>query len=492
MPRRHEASTIAVSRAARALLGLSLALACSDAHEPPDAGAPVAADPVNLVLITIDTLRADRLSPYGYATHTPAVQRLADEGITFEAAFTDAPWTLPAMSSVMTGRYPVYHRVRTWHDRLAPGVDTLAELLAGAGYDTAAIVGSFPLDRRFGLAQGFAYYDDEMSTSVMAEPTHQRVDETLFDRDVGKWMEARSDANAYRPDRVVVDRAIQWLDENEGAPFFLWVHLFGPHEKGKRPEGHAYPGWIEEQVAIYDDAVREMDAALGRLLARLREDPRFSETAVIFHADHGQSLMERGRFGHGIDVSEGALRVPLVVRLRGAKRSGERVPHLVRNLDIFPTLLSLAGLPMPMTDGTSLLEEHDDESHIYLETHHLVDFNARKVRMNRQMRSVGRIQEGIRTPDWKLIVARAAPSSRDDVDEPLPDAFMKARTHRRLFNVARDPLEQRDLSSQEPELVAALDALLERHRQTEPAPGAVRRALDDAERAQLRALGYAE
>jgi arylsulfatase A-like enzyme len=331
-----------------------------------------------------------------------------------------------------------------------------------------------------------------MSTSVMAEPTGGEVDETLFDRDVDEWMAARLQSNAYRPDEAVVERATRWLDENEGAPFFLWVHLFGPHEKGKRPEGYAYPGWIDEQVAIYDDAVRETDTALGGLLERLREDPRFGETAVILHADHGQSLMERGRFGHGDDIFEGALRVPLIVRLPGELRRGERVAHLVRNLDIFPTLLALAGIVIPATDGRSLLEARDDESHIYLETHHLLDATAREVRMNRRMRSVGQIQEGIRTADWKLVVTSAAPSTKDDVDEPLPDAFMKARTNTRLFNVARDPLEQHDFSAQEPEIVAALDSLLERHRRTEPATAPLRRELDDDERARLRALGYLE
>ena len=195
----------------------------------------------NIILITVDTLRADHLEPYGNnEIATPAIATLAREGIVFEKAFADTSWTLPSLSSVLTGTYPSDHNVRTWNDSLASEALTLAEILRDHGYDTAAIVGSYPLDRFFGLAQGFDHYDDKMTTALYQEKifgTDLPVTDVPLDDSVqakGEWRSQREQSNAYRRDDEVADAAIRWLANSPSQRFFLWVHFFGPHEKDNR------------------------------------------------------------------------------------------------------------------------------------------------------------------------------------------------------------------------------------------------------------------
>jgi arylsulfatase A-like enzyme/Flp pilus assembly protein TadD len=300
--------------AAAGLVGLLLAVAgCRRA--------PVSARGDNLVLVTIDTLRADHVGCYGAASAvTPNLDRLAREGVRFAAADSPVPLTLPAHASILTGQLPPHHGLRiNGTGRLPEGAATLATRLKAAGYRTGAFVAAFVLDRRFGLGQGFDRYDDEIP------------------RDTQAGLEAE------RPGKIVVDRALAFLAEDRTKPFFLWVHLYEPHAPYAPPEPFAsrFAG------RPYDGEVATADDLVGRLLADLESSGAAGRTVVALAGDHGESLGEHGELTHGLLLYEPALHVPLVVRAPGALPAGSTVKTPVSLVDLAPTLAALLELPAP-------------------------------------------------------------------------------------------------------------------------------------------------
>jgi choline-sulfatase len=295
----------------------TLATACGGAapHRDP---APVAQ---HLLLVTIDTLRADRLGVYGHApARTPAIDGLAARGVRFTRAFATAPITLPSHASLMTGRYPPAHGSRHNGMAMAPGVPTLAESLRRAGVATAAFVGAFPLDRRFGLDRGFDVYGDRMPRGPDGRPANER------------------------PGQQVVDEALAWMATHRSDRMFVWVHLFEPHA----PYGVAADG--RPVAARYDDDVAEADRQLGRLLEGL--GPSRDQTLVVVTADHGEAFGEHGEIGHSVFVYDTTLRVPLVVAGPGLE------PRLIESdvalVDVAPTLSALLGAGQFAADGVDL------------------------------------------------------------------------------------------------------------------------------------------
>jgi arylsulfatase A-like enzyme len=472
---------------------------------------PRAAERPNVVLITIDTLRSDRLSAYGYSEiDTEAIAELARQGIVFEQAYTDTTWTLPAVSSLLTGKYPNRHHVRTWSDRLEDDQETLAEILGRNGYHTAAIVGSYPLDHRFGLDQGFALYDDEMTTSLVRGNRGKEPEEWLFDRSRGGravYLMARERSSGYRPDDQVADRAIAWLQDNPDTPFFLWLHFFGPHEKQKRPtlprdtrgldleESISKPQWTAERVAAYDPDVENMARHVGRVLDALRRDCRWNDTAVLFHSDHGQSLNDHGLFGHGFDLFEPTARIPLIVRLPGDRRAGERVSRAVRNLDLFSTILALAGLEVEEDlPSVNLLSEPAGDAPVYLESYLTTKLTTREITLDGDTIRVGRVLRGVRLGSWKLVkwdwVVTDPERHLAPVSPQLPDAEPSFG----LYDLAADPEEQENVADRQPAKLAELKALLADHARDEtprhPPPWISEEELDEAAKERLRSIGY--
>jgi arylsulfatase A-like enzyme len=448
---------------------------------------------VNIVLITVDTLRADRLGPYGYTRNrTPSIERLSREGILYEHAFCDSTWTLPSISSVLTGKYPTEHGVHTWYDQLHDEEITLAELLKARGYRTAAIVGSFPLDRSFGFAQGYDHYDDEMNTPLLpgknANPSILKAPRNRTER--GMWIMARKRSSAYRPDNEVADRAIAWLDDNTDQPFFLWVHFFGPHEKGnvRRTKDST-----KKAISAYDPDVEFADLHVGRVVTRLLAEEKTDEPVIIFHSDHGQSLMERGIFGHGLDLYETTAAVPLIVRLPGGERAGSRISRLVRNVDIFSTILHLGGTEIPKgTRGVDLLGSGHGDNHAYLETHLTRDdIFGRDIEVGGVTVHVGTFLRGVRTQEWKLIVKEPRLTWAWEDKQGLPANYIEEHRRFELYNVAADPQEKSNLISSSPEVVLSLLTILGRYKEL-PRGVARRRGLDDSEKERLRSLGYLE
>ena len=281
--------------------------------------------PLGVLLVTLDTARADRLSPYGFVgTRMPHLERLASQGVLFEQAFSVAPLTLPAHVSLFTGLLPPSHAVRDNADQpLSAAHSTLAERLQSRGFKTGAFVGSVVLQSDRGLAQGFDTYSDVPSRPG-APPTRQR------------------------PGNLVVDEAIEWLEGTAGAPFLLWAHLYDPHAPYDAPEPY--------RRAHTDPYVAELlfaDAQLGRLLDALDRLQLADRTVVVVAGDHGEGLGDHGEETHGLLVYDSVLRVPLIVRAPAIQP--RRIADVVRLVDVAPTVLDLLGVEAPPSDGTSLV-----------------------------------------------------------------------------------------------------------------------------------------
>lgn len=413
-----------------ALLGL-----CGCAESPPRGS--------SVLLITLDTTRADRLGCYGHAgADTPVLDRLAARGALFESAYTAAPITLPAHASIFTGTYPQFHGVRdNGSFLLDPRLVTLAEVFADAGFRTGAFVGAYPVDSKFGLNQGFEVYDDQLPPASAA---------TGF-------------SYPERPAAEVVASAADWLAGLDGdARFLAWVHVFDPHAPYAAPEPFA----SRHAADPYQGEVAYVDHALGELLAGLEGLGRGDDTLIVVVADHGEGLGEHGEETHTALIYDSTMRVPLLLAGPGIP-AGLRVGETVRTIDILPTLTELLRLDTPADhQGASLLPLLSGAAGppraAYLESEWpRLQYGWSALR--------GLVFEG-----WKIIVA--------------PDAVDSAAE---LYRIAEDPRETTDRLDE----VAALDRtrrelarVLAATTADEPFDAARSLSAEDEER--LRALGY--
>jgi arylsulfatase A-like enzyme/Tfp pilus assembly protein PilF len=283
----------------------------------------------NLLLVTLDTVRADHLGSYGHGDAvTPWLDRLAGGGLRFAQASAPAPLTLPSHTTILTGLLPPHHGLRNnGAGGLSGNTATLAAVLAAKGYRTGAFVGAFVLDRRFGLGQGFEVYDDEIP------------------RDPG----AGAVLEAERPGRDVVDRALVWLARDDPRPFFLWVHLYDAHAPYAPP-----PAWAARHPGRpYDGEISEADEQVGRLLSELDRRELDQRTVVAVTADHGEGLGEHGELTHGLLLYEPTIHVPLLLCAPGRLR-----PRVVETpvglVDLAPTLAGLLNKTFPAPAKGSL------------------------------------------------------------------------------------------------------------------------------------------
>jgi arylsulfatase A-like enzyme len=488
-------------RARAALLLAGALAACAPAPLPERA---------NVLLITVDTLRADHLSCYGYEGHeTPHIDRLAAQGALFERAFSDTPWTTPSMASVLTGLYPTRHGLKSNNaHRLGPEQVTLAEVLKQRGYATAAVIGSFPLDSIFRLDQGFDVYDDAFTTPIWILPDHEphhvpsEYRDTPEERALFTLEKALSDSR--RTDAEVTDAALDWLEGREPGPFFLWVHYFGPHSKPdwRLPESDR----DRQHLDRYDPDVRIVDAEVGRLLAAIDADGLADKTLVVFHADHGESLGEQGYLGHGQLLNEPSVHIPLLLRLPGVIPAGERITEVARNVDLFPTVLDVTGgdadLPLsgrsllPLT-RRSLLKRLDggEEPPVYLETWYPAHAAfAKKARLpGGEEVAVGFARQSVRRGRWRL--ERRVPAPLLDVtpeQQPeLPERLRESVRDEALYDLSAPGGENTDVSYAHPDVVRELGALLDAYLAEERAP-APAEVVDEETRLRLESLGYGD
>jgi choline-sulfatase len=411
----------ALRRAASVLLFATLLGGCGGETAAPP-GTPV-------VLVSIDTLRADRLGIYGYqGGSTPAIDSLAADGVVFDRAWANVPLTLPSHASMFTGLLPPTHGVR---DNLGYTLDgarhpTLAARLAARDYATGGFVSSFVLRGATGIAAGFASWDD------------------AIERREGQGL-----GSVERPGAATVESAVRWLDEVGTRPFLLFLHLFEPHAPYAAPEPF--------RSAVADPYAAEIaaaDAAFGRLLDELRRRHLYDRALVVLTADHGEGLGDHGEQEHGILLYREALQVPLVIKLPGNARAGTRSDRPASLVDLLPTLAGRLGLPVePTLAGRDLFAEVADERILYAETFY------------------PRIHLG-----WSEL--RSAIDQRFQyIEGPDPE----------LYSLADDPAQRNNLLRTERRATAALARALEAIPPAFSAPG---QAADPETLRKLAALGY--
>jgi arylsulfatase A-like enzyme/predicted Zn-dependent protease len=399
----------------------------------------------NVVLVTLDTTRADRLGCYGYGpAGTPTIDALARGGVLFTQAASPAPLTLPAHSSIMTGTYPTHHGVRVnGATALGRSQTTLAEVLAANGYATGAFVGAFVLDGRWGLDQGFATYDDE------------------FDLKKYKHLDL---AGVQRPADQVVDAALRWLEGHKQERFFAWIHLYDPHSPYEPPEPFRARHGGRGLAGLYDGEIAFADQQVGRCVSWLRANALEDATIFVVMGDHGEGLGSHGEGTHGYFVYDYAVRVPLVLSAPLPELRGIRVEAQVSAVDVFPTLLALAGLQSgAAVHGRSLLPAmldpgKDETVYAYAES------------MTPNLQFGWSALHSLRSSRFKLIQA------------PRPE----------LYELAVDPGETANAFDRTPEvardMAARLEQLLAETSRDAPEPESA--DLDEETVDRLAALGY--
>jgi arylsulfatase A-like enzyme/Tfp pilus assembly protein PilF len=390
----------------------------------------------NLLLVSIDTLRADRTSPYGHAIETPALQRLADEGVTFETALSPVPMTQPAHTSLFTGLYPGRHGVRdNVGTTLTDEARTLAEVLREAGYQTGAVVASKVLARLTGLDQGFDSYDDRFRTEELDSAS----------------------PNVERRAREVRLAASQWLAARDRArPFALFVHFFDPHTP------HDPPPLFRERYPdrLLDGEIAFVDRNLAQLIEQLESEGELERTLVVVLSDHGESLHEHGEEEHGLFLYDATQHVPLIVRLPGVGAPrGRRVATPVTLVDVLPTVLELLGLPALESDGVSLAPLLAGGSiaprALFAETHYPLFYRWSP-------------SYSLRDGAWKYIHA----------------------PHAEVYDLARDAAELENLLEREPQRASGMRAALERKLEEWRAAVGTAAAGGHLSLQELAALGY--
>ena len=286
---------------------------------------------LNVLLVTMDTTRADRLGCYGYKrAETPNLDNLAARGVEFLNVYCQAPLTTPSHCSILTGTYPLYHRVRNNGSYvLSPALVTLAEVLKDQGFATAAFVSSFTVDSRFGLDQGFEVYDDRFAEAQAFKALNS-------ERKAEKTFEAFS----------------RWLGKNQARTFFCWVHFYDPH----LPYDPPAPYNVEFADSLYDGEIAYMDQYIGKTIEALREKGLLAKTLVILAGDHGEAFGEKVEAGHGVFLYDGTMKVPLIFYGENHLPAGLAIKSRVRLIDLAPSILDMLNVPVNKeVQGTSLL-----------------------------------------------------------------------------------------------------------------------------------------
>ena len=392
----------------------------------------------NVLLITLDTVRADRIGAYGYeAAATPRLDRLAREGILFADATTQSPLTTPAHAALFTGQYPARLGVKSNASTPLPeSALTLAEVLKSAGYRTAGFIGAFILDRQYGFAQGFDVFDATF---------HE--------------FQAEHAAQVQRRAEEVVGETIKWLETAQrDEPFFAWVHLYDAHAPYQAPA----PFDTTFAARPYDGELAYLDVSVGSLLDTLSKSGLLEQTIVMAIGDHGEALGDHGEEDHGIFLYESVLRIPWIVRLPGSERRGSVIKEQVRSIDLAPTVLDLAGgQGMSQIDGESVTSvirgrARSDPPDSYAETHY------------------PQLHFG-----WSMLRSLRS-GKRKYIDAPRPE----------LYELGADPGEQHNLISERAKVVAGMAGQLASIVQGFGAQAGNATQPDLETIARLRSLGY--
>jgi choline-sulfatase len=394
----------------------------------------------NVILITIDTLRADHVGCYGARNvKTPTLDRLAADGVVFERAISQVPLTWPSHAAILTGTYPFQNSVQDFTgEPLSPQFRSVAQAFRSAGYRTGAVVSAFVLDRSWGLGRGFDFYDDAFSAE-----TFQKKEIGLVDRRASES----------------VDHAITWLQKSPQRPFFLWLHLYDPHSPYDPPE----PYRTEYRDHAYDGEIAYTDHELGKLITWLKQNKLYDSALIVMLSDHGESLGEHGEDEHGFFVYNATVHIPLIVKplaRSGIRPERRRAP--VETTALAPTLLQVAGVNDPIQNqfqSESLFNsKHREQPPAYSETFY-------------PFSSFG----------WSPL--HAIETDRFHyIDAPKPE----------LYDLQSDPGETNNIAAARPAMVTVLKQKLQQllaHNPFSPGKAGLATLSPDAQE-KLRALGY--
>ena len=418
----------------------------------------------SVILITIDTLRADHVGCYGAQTvKTPTLDALARDGVVFERAISQVPLTWPSHAAILTGTYPFQNGVQDFTGQpLAQQFRTVPQVFQKAGYATGAVVSAFVLDRSWGLARGFDFYDDAFSAE-----TFEKKDVSLVDRPAGES----------------VAHAIAWLKKTPRRPFFLWLHLYDPHSPYDSPE----PYRTEYRSHPYDGAIAYADHELGNLMAWLKQNHLYDSSLIVALSDHGESLGEHGEDEHGFFVYNATVHVPLIVKppVKPHARSGiapGRRREPVETTAVAPTLLQLAGVKDSLDSVHSIYAQF--QSHALLDKNRSDKDRLDKNQAGSQAASDPAYSETFypfSSFGWSPL--HALESERFHfIEAPQPE----------LYDLETDPGETTNIAAEQPATVAVfrekMQALLA-HNPFTRSESAVGNLSPDAQE-KLRALGY--
>jgi choline-sulfatase len=401
--------------------------------------------PVNVILITIDTVRADHLGCYGYKNiQTPTLDALGHDGIVFERAVSQVPLTWPSHAAILTGLYPFQNGVQDFTGQpLDRRFRSVAQSFKGHGYTTGAVVSAFVLDRSWGLARGFDFYDDAFTPEAFANR-----DLGLVDRRAGES----------------VDHALKWFGKNSQRPFFFWLHLYDPHSPYDPPE----PYRSQYQGHLYDGEIAYADHELGRLMEWLKRHQLYDRSLIVFLSDHGESLGEHGEHEHGFFVYNSTAHVPLIVKPpAGSGLRPSRVSRPVETTDVATTLLRLAGIH-------DAIEKQSQSAGLIVA----------KAQAGAEADSAAYSETFYPFSSFGWSPLHALQTSRYHyIDAPQAE----------LYDVTADPGETENLAAQQPATVAVLKDKLQallRKLPYEPTSGGANAGLSSEAIEKLRSLGY--
>jgi len=448
---------------------------------------------INVLLITIDTLRADHLSCYGYeGIRTPNIDRLAEEGILFELAISQSPWTLPSVASIVTGLYPtscgagehVWHGTHKLQTPIYAAVPTIAEILRNNGYNTTAFVTNHFVGSRYGFAKGFDEYLNVHESDYRSYLAMHR----LLSRLARRWDKPAIEDSA----DIITSKACRWLENGVSEPFFLWVHYLDPHDYWVYQKIDLAPGYngslrreldlaraksgsymmtpedIGYLKSLYDGNILYTDRKIGEILETLSQLRLDDRTLIVMTSDHGEEFLDHGFFDHGHTMYDELIHVPLLLRLPGRLAAQRSVETQVRLVDVVPTVLEILDLdPVDNLDGASLLPviEGKERPHRPAFSERLLYFEQRKA---------------IRDGQYKYVLF--AESGREE-----------------LYDLQRDPDELYNLAQFDQETAEVMQSLLLSHvhrseeqaqRRVDTEQVALRRP-SRVEMQRLKALGYA-
>jgi len=411
------------------------------------------AKPVNIILVTLDTTRADRMGFLNSKSGvTPNLDSLARQAAVFAQAYSQVPLTTPSHATILTGTYPQFSHVTDLGSPLAKDLPYLPDILSQHGYHTAAFVGSQVLDPKSGAApgfdRGFATYDAPFHLRGPGEDRYQSVE---------------------RRGMTVVNSALTWLNQHPQGPYFLWLHFYDPHDPYDPPP----PFKAQYASSPYDGEIAYMDSAIGAWLTALRSHGLYEQSLIVVAADHGEAFGEHGEESHGLFLYDETLHVPLLVKLPAAASIHVRVDRRVGLIDIAPTVLQEAGIPVPPTmQGESLLELLKPGA-----TRDASQANPRAAAPDRPL--YAETDYPHHAFGWSSLRAWRA-GKYLYIDAPK----------RELYDQSLDPGALHNLASSAPGVAATMASQLDQFRRKTSRAGKAEAALTPRQAAQLQALGY--